>query len=254
MSASSTQPPFIAISGSLPPTGSVTRSPLPPLGRSGGYPNVHRYCGRLRLPIGRPTSLWLSLGSAVPTYVSRRRRRRRGLLRSWNLWTHAAFSDSVGTLAPSHEDDLGCGELLLPAAFAICRCLNPHHRSLSLRLAAPRCCRRPLHNDGYPRQSLFRSSITRLSSSLSTLRSFPSRSRGRTATQDSLPAGGQPLPGGGHNPARSQMSFSLVYMASSSSKFRNAINGRVRLPPTCHPSLQSRLRATQSALSRAAGA
>jgi hypothetical protein len=36
--------------------------------------------------------------------------------------------------------------------------------------------------------------------------SFP-RSRGRTATQDSLPAGGQPLPGGGHDPARSQMKF-----------------------------------------------
>jgi hypothetical protein len=42
---------------------------------------------------------------------------------------------------------------------------------------------------------------------LSTLRSFPSRSRGRTATQGSLPAGGQPLPGGGHDPARSQMKF-----------------------------------------------
>jgi transposase InsO family protein len=36
--------------------------------------------------------------------------------------------------------------------------------------------------------------------------SFP-RSRGRTATQDSLPAGGQPLPGGGHDPARSLMKF-----------------------------------------------
>src|SRR3954468_11566777 len=79
--------------------------------------------------------------------------------------------------------------------------------SLSLRLAAPRFRRRSLNSDGYPRQSLFRSSITWLTPSLSTLRRFPSRSRGRTATQDSLPAGGQPLPGGGHNPARSQMKF-----------------------------------------------
>src|SRR5690606_24285745 len=36
--------------------------------------------------------------------------------------------------------------------------------------------------------------------------SFP-RPRGRTTTQDSLPAGGQPLPDGGHNPVRSQMKF-----------------------------------------------
>ena len=101
--------------------------------------------------------------------------------------------------------------------------------SLSLRLAAPRFRRRPLHNDGYPRQSLFRSSITRLSSSLSTLRSFPSRSRGRTATQDSLPAGGQPLPDAGRYPARSQMKFQ---------------SRRMRHPP--HPSFRNASRVAES--------
>ena len=48
--------------------------------------------------------------------ASRRRRRRWGLLRSWgDLWTHATFSDSGGTLAPSHEDDSGAGSCCLPA-------------------------------------------------------------------------------------------------------------------------------------------
>ena len=141
--------------------------------------------------------------------VSRRRRRRRGLLRSWGTSGRTPRSQTpVGPLRLAMRTTSGAGS---------CRCrrLSPallpvpqsSPSSLSLRLAAPRCCRRTLNNDGYPRQSLFRSSITRLSSSLSTLRSFPSRSRGRTATQDSLPAGGQPLPGGGRYPARSQMKF-----------------------------------------------
>jgi hypothetical protein len=50
--------------------------------------------------------------------------------------------------------------------------------------------------------------------------SFP-RSRGRTATQDSPKAGGQPLPDGGHDPARSLMKFQSLprgYTTSSSSK------------------------------------
>ena len=152
---------------------------------------------------------------------------------------------------------------------AVCRRLSPYAGAsvltiarFSLRLAAPRFRRHLLNSDGYPRQSLFRSSITRLSHSLSTLRSFPSRSRGRTATQDSLPAGGQPLPGGGHDPARSQMKFQSLpssYTTSSSSKLRNAINVRVGLrltfpaPKTREPSLRqdgSASLARQGALAR----
>jgi len=57
--------------------------PFPSLGRSGSYPSVHRYYGWLRLPLGHPTSLWSSLGSAVPAHLLRRCRRRWGLLRSW---------------------------------------------------------------------------------------------------------------------------------------------------------------------------
>jgi hypothetical protein len=140
--------------------------------------------------------------------ASRRLRRRWGLLRSWGTSGRAPRSQTpVGPLRLAIEDDLRCGESLFSGGFRLLPVPQSSPSSLSLRLAAPRCCRRFLHDDGYPRQSLFRSSITRLSPSLSTLRSFPSRSRGRTATQDSLPAGGQPLPGGGHNPARSQMKF-----------------------------------------------
>ena len=162
--------------------------------------------------------------------ASRRRRRRWGLLRSWGTSGRSPRSQTpVGPLRLAFEDDYRCGESLLPAAFAIAPVPQSSPSSLSLRLAAPRFRRHSLNSDGYPRQSLFRSSITRLSSSLSTLRSFPSRSRGRTATQDSLPAGGQPLPDGGRYPARSLMKFQPVYMASSSPKFRNAINVRVGL-------------------------
>jgi hypothetical protein len=158
-----------------------------------------------------PPSIPLRFGcpSAQPyRRVSRRRRRRRGLLRSWGTSGRTPRSQTpVGPLRLAMRTTSGAGSCRFRRLSPSCRCLIPHHRSLSLRLAAPRCCRRPLNNDGYPRQSLFRSSITRLSSSLSTLRSFPSRSRGRTTTQDSLPAGGQPLPGGGRYPARSQMKF-----------------------------------------------
>ena len=140
--------------------------------------------------------------------ASRRRRRRWGLLRSWGTSGRSPRSQTpVGPLRLAFEDDYRCGESLLPAAFAIAPVPQSSPSSLSLRLAAPRFRRHSLNSDGYPRQSLFRSSITRLSSSLSTLRSFPSRSRGRTATQDSLPAGGQPLPDGGRYPARSLMKF-----------------------------------------------
>jgi hypothetical protein len=45
----------------------------------------------------------------------------------------------VGPLRLAFEDDRRCGELLLPAAFAFCRCLNLHHRrclSASRRLGS----------------------------------------------------------------------------------------------------------------------
>jgi hypothetical protein len=113
----------------------------------------------------------------------------------------------VGPLRLAFEDDHRCGELLLAGGFRHLPVPQSSPSSLSLRLAVPRFRRYLLNSNGYPRQSLFRSSITRLSHSLSTLRSLPSRSRGRSATQDSLPAGGQPLPDGARYPARSQMKF-----------------------------------------------
>ena len=59
-------------------------------------------------------------------------------------------------------------------------------------LAAIRCCLPPIEQRRHPRLSQFRGSITRPAHSLSTLRSMGCPN----ATQDSLPAGGQPLPGG----------------------------------------------------------
>ena len=64
----------------------------------------------------------------------------------------------------------------------------------------------------------FRGSITRPVRSLSTLRSFPSRLPSRTATQDSLTAGGQPSPTGS-SPVWVPNEVSVfVYITSSSTK------------------------------------
>jgi hypothetical protein len=99
--------------------------------------------------------------------------------------------------------------------------------SLSLRLAAPRFRRRSSNSDGYPRQSLFRSSITRLSHSLSTLRSFPSRALAvvppRT-TRFRLVAN---LCRAGPRPRKIPNEVSSTWLPPQPS-FRSAINVRVR--------------------------
>lgn len=129
-------------------------------------------------------------------------------MRSWGTSVRSPPSQTpVGLLRLAFEDDHRCGELPFAGCFRHLPVPQSSPSSLSLRLAAPRFRRYLLNSNGYPRHSLFRSSITRLSHSLSTLRSLPSRSRGRSATQDSLPAGGQPLPGEGRYPARFQMKF-----------------------------------------------
>jgi len=61
--------------------------------------------------------------------VVRHRRKRWGLLRSWGTSVRSPPSQTpVGPLRLAFEDNYRCGELLLPAAFAFCRCLSPHHR------------------------------------------------------------------------------------------------------------------------------
>lgn len=72
-----------------------------------------------------------------------------------------------------------CGESLLPAAFAIVPVPHSSPGSRSRRLMASRCCHRAVDADDPMRRSEFRGSITRPPRSLSTLRDFPSRSRGR---------------------------------------------------------------------------
>ena len=110
--------------------------PFPPLGRSGSYPSVHWYYERLRLPIGHPASLWSSLGLAVPTYVSRRRRRRQGLLRSWGTSGRAPPSQTpVGPLRLAMRTTAGAGSCCCPAAFAV---MPVPHSSPSIAVSPPR--------------------------------------------------------------------------------------------------------------------
>jgi hypothetical protein len=127
-----------------------------------------------------------------------------------DLWTRATLSDSGGTSTPSLGGRPQVRGVAVAGGFrqgagasilTISRCLAASRR---LGAAATN-----LHGGDSPRRSFSRSSITWLTASLSTLRSLPSRSRGRPTTQDSLPAGGQPLPDGGRNPARSRVKFQL---------------------------------------------
>jgi hypothetical protein len=96
-------------------------------------------------------------------------------------------------LALTFEDDLCPGESQFAGGFRLLPVPQSCPGSLSRRLAARGCCLPPKRLRRLPRWPIFRGSMTRPVRSLSTLRSFPSRLPGRTATQDSLPAGGQPL-------------------------------------------------------------
>lgn len=159
--------------------------PFPPRGPSGRFPRFIGTTKALRLPTAPPASL-RCLRSAVPWWrpsfalagggmpCAREPgpliaggpsgtipRRQWGLPGSWmNPFVFAPLSDPGGISAPSL-----CGASMLP-------------RTSSSVPAPP--------------MAAFRGSITRLARSLSTLR----RAGHPTATQDSLPAGGWPLPGG----------------------------------------------------------
>jgi hypothetical protein len=96
---------------------------------------------------------------------------------------------------------------------AVCRRLSPsagasvltipRFLSASRRLgSADARCTTPATHDNLSFEAQSRGSRTRCLRFAAFL-----LSRGRTATQDSLPAGGQPLPDGGHDPARSLMKF-----------------------------------------------
>jgi hypothetical protein len=98
--------------------------------------------------------------------------------------------------ALTSEDDRGARGVAVAGDFRLVPVPHSSTRSRSRRLAARRCCLPQFQRRRLPPRSRFRGSITRPVRSLSTLRSFPSRLPGRTATQDSLPAGGQPLPHG----------------------------------------------------------
>ena len=96
----------------------------------------------------------------------------------------------VESSRPDHEDDLVQGSRGSLAAFASFQCLSPAQVAVSPPRGAMDAAFRQNDCVGFHDGQYFRGSITRPVRSLSTLRSFPSRSPGRTATQDSLASWG----------------------------------------------------------------
>ncbi len=96
-------------------------------------------------------------------------------------------------------------------------CSSTPARSRCPASSAPRCSLPPCQQRRLSQPRVLRGSIPRPARSLCTLRS---RDRSRT-TQHSVPAGGQPLPGGTGYPQSSHEGFSHhePFMASSSSRF-----------------------------------
>jgi hypothetical protein len=184
--------------------------PFPPPGPSGSVPRLHQYCRTLRFPAVHPAALrCLRLavpicarlfapvnGRTLPPQATGFRLPgdpsfrvscgggRASQVPGEPQCVHALLSDPGGTSAPGH-----LGASVLPSA---------------------------IFKTSAPTTRIFRGSITRPAHSLSTLRhqSYP------VATQDSLPAAGQALPGGIGYPlgsyAEFQSSLHLILPAQAS--------------------------------------
>jgi hypothetical protein len=186
----------VGVPAIVPPKGSVTRQRLPSAGSLG---RLSSFVGTTRCYDFSPLfPLRLSSPSA-PRYRSRRSHRRRGnaeisQVPGEPLLAFAALSDSGRAFVPSHEGDLGSGELRFAGDsrprvfFPRCRCLIPSQRRCLAASrhagAAPAVYKRKDPNHG----------------------AFEAQSHGLSArclrfappprsddTQDSLAAGGQPL-------------------------------------------------------------
>jgi hypothetical protein len=96
----------------------------------------------------------------------------------------------VESSRPDQEDDLVQGSRGSLAAFASCQCLSPAQGRCLAASRREDAAFRKYDYVGFHDGQYFRGSITRPVRSLSTLRSFPSRSPSRTATQDSLASWG----------------------------------------------------------------
>ncbi len=104
-----------------------------------------------------------------------------------------------------------------------CPALRPRRDRKRQAIAACRCGLPPSERRRLPQTGYFRGSITRPTHSLSTLR----RMDHSTATQDSLPAAGQALPGGIGYPLGSNERFQLLHRLLLS----QALPGAIRSSP-----------------------
>jgi hypothetical protein len=170
---------------SFPPAVPWPGVPLPSTGSLGSVPPLRRYYGDAPTP-HRPSRLasFPSLGGTVAAAI-------------------ASLSQVAGRLAPASLDVWSAGRPTGVAShggdgasqvpgWTLVRAPRSQTPGGSRRqaISAPRC-RRANRNRAGSSACTFRGSISRHAHSLSTLR----RTRSPAPTQDSLPAGGQPVPG-----------------------------------------------------------
>jgi len=191
----------------------MARRPLPSAGSLGSVPPRRRYYEALRIPAARPAALRclrLAVSRSHPHFVpvaaecagrepgvghpvppaGTLPRRRRGLPGSWGTPVSVPCSPTpAGSHAPGH-----CGA--------------------ATRLSVPL-------TTSAPAMRSFRGSIARPAHWLSTLRS-PGRPG---TTQDSLPAAGQALPGGGRYPAGFHRKVSALHPLPPFPSFPGALKG-----------------------------
>lgn len=141
-------------------------------------PSFSPRIGCLRLAIPAPSSLTSPEPSRSPRFLG-------------SPCTYAAFSDPGRTFAPSHEDDRGRGESLLPTAFA--RGSSP----LSVPQSAPDRCLAASRRFGCApgllnaRRLRRENKISGLHRAASVLAVYASQPASRRSTQDSLAVSGQ---------------------------------------------------------------
>jgi hypothetical protein len=189
---------------------------LPSTGSRGSVPPLQRYYSTLRIPVARPAAL-----RCLRLAVSR---------------SHPSFAPAVAGCA-GHGP--GVGHPVPPAGYLprrrrglpgswgtprwTCPVLRPRRDRARQAIAAPRRGLPLRSRRRLPRISSFRGSIARPVHSLSTLRS-PGRPG---TTQDSLPAAGQALPGGGRCPAGSQREVSALQSLPPLPSFPGARTGEL---------------------------
>jgi hypothetical protein len=206
----------LGVPGISPSGGLVARRLLPSAGSRGSVPPPHRYYSTLRIPVAPPAAL-----RCLRTAVSR---------------SHPSFAPAVAGCAGRGP---GVGHPVPPAGYLprrrrglpgswgtprwTCPVLRPRRDRTRQAIATRRRGLPFQAQRRLPRLSSFRGSIARPIHSLSTLRSagYPG------TTQDSLPAAGRALPGGGQCPAGFQREVSAIQSLPPLPSFPGARSGEV---------------------------